>query len=96
MGFPGDSVVKNLAAIQDIWIWDGGLNFWVGKIEKEMATQSSILAWEIPWIEKPGRLQSGGQNSQTQFSNKTITTRGKIFGQPRQVLLTYMIKRRNG
>ena len=28
MGFPGDSVVKNLAAIQDTWIWDGGLNFW--------------------------------------------------------------------
>ena len=26
--------------------------------EKEMATQQSILAWEIPWTEKPGRLQS--------------------------------------
>ena len=27
-------------------------------LEKEMATHSSILAWEIPWIEEPGRLQS--------------------------------------
>ena len=29
-------------------------------LEKEMATQSSILAWRIPWMEEPGRLQSIG------------------------------------
>ena len=29
-------------------------------LEKEMATDSSILAWEIPWTEEPGRLQSTG------------------------------------
>ena len=29
-------------------------------LEKEMATHSSILAWEIPWMEEPGRLQSMG------------------------------------
>ena len=29
-------------------------------LEEEMATQSSILAWEIPWIEEPGELQSMG------------------------------------
>ena len=29
-------------------------------LEKEMATHSSILAWEIPWTEEPGRLHSGG------------------------------------
>ena len=29
-------------------------------LEKEMAAHSSILAWEIPWTEQPGRLQSGG------------------------------------
>ena len=27
-------------------------------LEKEMATPSSIIAWEIPWTEEPGRLQS--------------------------------------
>ena len=33
-------------------------------LEKEMATQSSILAWRIPWTEEPGGLQStGSQNS---------------------------------
>ena len=29
-------------------------------LEKEMATHSSTLAWKIPWMEKPGRLQSMG------------------------------------
>ena len=35
-------------------------------LEEEMATRSSILAWEIPWTEKPGGLQvHGGAKSQT-------------------------------
>ena len=35
-------------------------------LEEEMATHSSILAWEIPWTEEPGRLQSiGSQESDT-------------------------------
>ena len=35
---------------------------------EEMATHSSILAWEIPWAEKPGRLQSmGSQELDTSF-----------------------------
>ena len=29
-------------------------------LEEEIATHSSILAWEIPWTEKPGKLQSVG------------------------------------
>ena len=33
---------------------------WKDPLEKEMATHSSILAWRIPWKEKPGRLQSTG------------------------------------
>ena len=32
----------------------------LGVMEKAMATQSSTLAWEIPWTEEPGRLQSVG------------------------------------
>ena len=31
---------------------------WEEPLEKEMATHSSILAWETPWTEEPGRLQS--------------------------------------
>ena len=31
---------------------------WEDPLEKEMATQTSNLAWKIPWTEEPGRLQS--------------------------------------
>ena len=44
--------------------------------EKEMATHVSILAWEIPWTEEHGGLQSMWlQKSPTWFSNQTITTK---------------------
>ena len=33
---------------------------WEGPLEKEMATPSSLLAWRIPWTEKPSGLQSLG------------------------------------
>ena len=33
---------------------------WKDSLEEEIATYSSILAWEIPWTEEPGRLQSIG------------------------------------
>ena len=63
----GDSVVKNLPAVQETQFPLLGQE---DSLEKEMATNSSILAWKIPWTEKPSRLQSMGlQKSQTQFSN---------------------------
>ena len=34
-------------------------------LEEEMTTHSCILAWEIPWTEEPGRLQSKALQSQT-------------------------------
>ena len=58
-------MAKNLPAMQERQI-----QFLVQEdpLEKEMATHSSILAWEIPWIGEPGRLQSmGSQKSQTQL-----------------------------
>ena len=56
-GFPGSSVVKNLPAVQETQVQSlGGED----PLEKEMATHSSILAWEIPWIEEPGGLQFMG------------------------------------
>ena len=36
---------------------------WEDPMEEEMATHSSILAWRIPWTEKPGGLQSIGSQS---------------------------------
>ena len=47
--------VKNLPAVRATWICSLG---WEDPLEKEMATHSSLLAWEIPWTEEPGRLQS--------------------------------------
>ena len=38
-------------------------------LEKEMATHSSILAWEIPWIEEPGGLQSMVSQSRPRLSD---------------------------
>ena len=38
-----------------------------------MATHSSTLAWKIPWMEEPGRLQSMGSLSWTRLSNFTFT-----------------------
>ena len=50
-------MVKNLPAIQKTQVQSlGGED----PLEKEMATHSSMLAWEIPWTEEPGRLQSTG------------------------------------
>ena len=50
-------MVKNLPATQETWV--PSLR-WEDALEKEMATHSSILVWEIPWTEEPGRPQSMG------------------------------------
>ena len=49
--------VKNLPAMWKTQIWSLGQE---DLLEKKMATHSSILAWKIPWREKPSRLQSTG------------------------------------
>ena len=50
--------------MQEMWVQFP--HFWEEPLEKEMATHSSILVWEIPWTEKPGGLRSmGSQKSQT-------------------------------
>ena len=43
--------------MKDMLVWSLG---WKDPLEKEMATHSSILAWEIPWTEEPGGLQYMG------------------------------------
>ena len=50
---------------QETWIQSLGQE---NPLEKETATHSSILIWEIPWTEEPGRLQSMGSQSQIQLS----------------------------
>ena len=46
MGFPGNSVIKNLPAVQEMQVQSLGQE---DPLEKEMATHSGILTWEIPW-----------------------------------------------
>ena len=50
-------MVKNLPAMQETWVQSLG---WEDPLEKEMATHSFVLAWEVPWTETPGGLQSMG------------------------------------
>ena len=50
-------MVKHLPTMQETWIRSLGQE---DPLEKEMAIHSSILAWKIPWMEEPGRLQSMG------------------------------------
>ena len=50
-------MVKSLPVMQETWVRSLS---WEDPLEKGMATHSSILAWEIPWREKPGGLQSMG------------------------------------
>ena len=56
-GFPGGSVVKNLPAMQEMRVQSLGQE---DPMEKETATHSTSLAWEIPCTEEPGGLQSMG------------------------------------
>ena len=61
MEIPGGAAVKIPPAMQEIGVpslsWDDHL-------EQERATHSSVLAWEIPWTEEPGRLQSLGSQKE--------------------------------
>ena len=54
-------MVKNLLAMQETQVQSLRQK---DPLERGMATQSSVLAWEIPWTEKPGAAKS-----QTQLSN---------------------------
>ena len=47
LGFPVAQLIKNLPAMQEIWVQSLG---WEDSLEKGNATHSSILAWRIPWI----------------------------------------------
>ena len=50
-------MLKRLPAMREAWVQSLSRE---DDLEKEMAIHSSILAWKIPWIEEPGRLQSMG------------------------------------
>ena len=69
-------MVKNLPVMQETWVHSLGQE---DPLELTMATHSSILAWEIPWTEEPGRLQSIG----SQRVRLNLGTEHKIPNSPR-------------
>ena len=80
LGFPGDSVVKNPHAKQEMRVrsLDGE-----DLLEKKMATHSSILAWRISWTEEPGGLQfmesqTAGHDLATKNNNSSLNNEAII------------------
>ena len=69
-------MVKNLPSMRETWVQSLGLE---DPLEDSMAIHSSILAWRIPWTEKPGRLQSrGSQRVRCDWGTK----RGTLLARP--------------
>ena len=81
MGFPHGSVVKNLPANAGMQVQSLGRE---DALEKEETTRSSIFAWEIPWTEEPGGLQSRGlqrvRHDWVTKNNKQTKTYESIYG----------------
>ena len=79
MGFPGDSVVKNLPANARDAREASLIPEWGRYLEEEMATHSSILAWKVPWSEEPGELQSTGSQSPDTTEHTHTMSLGFVF-----------------
>ena len=54
-GFSSDSVVRNSSAMQEMWVRSLG---WEDPLKEDMASHFIPLAWQIPWTDEPGGLQS--------------------------------------
>ena len=70
--------VKRLSTMQETWVQSLGQE---DLLEKEMATHSSILAWKIPWMEEPGRLQSKLSQESDMTEQLHFTSCSKVLAQ---------------
>ena len=75
-------LVKNLSAMWETWVQSLG---WEDPLEKDMATHSSTLAWRIPWMEEPGRLQSTGSQRVEHDWSDLACTHARMHIQSRRV-----------
>ena len=66
--------VKRLSTMQETRVRSLG---WEDPLEKEMATHSRTIAWKIPWMEEPGRLQSMGSQ---RVGNDGVTSLHFTYG----------------
>ena len=72
-----DQMVKCLPTMWEAWVQSLGLE---DPLEKEVASHSSTLAWKIPWMENPGRLQfMGVAKDRTQLSDFTFHLMAMTF-----------------
>ena len=71
LNFPGGLVVKNPPAKET----QGPFLGWKDPLEKDVATHSSILAWEILWTEEPSGLQSMGSQKESDMTQRLNTNR---------------------
>ena len=90
---PCGSVVKNLPAKQEMWVWLLG---WEDPLKKEMATHSSILTGEIPWTEEPGRLQFlGSQRVRYDWVTNATWTTNTTWTIHNECFINYLEDRRS-
>ena len=71
--------VKHLPTMQETWVRSLG---WEDALEKEVATHSCILAWKIPWTEKPGKLQAMGSQRVGHDRVTSLSLSRYIYGLP--------------
>ena len=82
-------MVKDLPAVLGTWVWSLGRE---DPLEEEMATHSSILAWEIPWTEESGGLQSmGSPRVGHVWATNASTREGRAHGAMLQPLLGHLL-----
>ena len=70
-GLPGDSVVKNPPAVQELKEVQFQSLGQEDPLVEGMATHSSLLAWRIPWTEESGGLQSTGPQKELDMTEAT-------------------------
>ena len=76
MGFPHGLLVKIPPAVQETHVQSLGQE---DRLEGEMVTHSSILAWRIPWTEEPGRLQTMGLQKESRVKIQELDTTQQRF-----------------
>ena len=66
---------------------------WEDPLEEEIATHTSILAWEIPWTEEPRGLPSMGSQSWTQLSDSRTVANPCRLSQSTRLQLSLLLKK---
>ena len=90
VSFPGVSRVKNLPAVKKTPVQSLG---WGDPLEKEMATHSSLVAWEIPWTEEPGwLLPIGSQRVRYNWAAKQPQQSTTFYQDAKAHYLLYLAK----